>query len=61
MPVMNAVTALDADAPVAIRHRPDARVLRSATRQVVDHLALPFELVFPPEGGPIVLRWLDGE
>jgi hypothetical protein len=61
LPAMSAVTAIDDAAPVAIRYRPDARVLRVARREAADHLAIPFELVFPPEGGRIVLRWLDGE
>ena len=58
-PAMNAVTTLDPEAPVVIRYRPDARVLRASTRLAADHLAVPFELVFPPEGGRIALRWLD--
>lgn len=59
LPAMNAVTTLDPEAPVVIRYRPDARVLRASTRLATDHLAVPFELVLPPEGGRITLRWLD--
>lgn len=59
IPALKAVTNLDDGMPVVIRYRPDARVLRASTQQSADHLAVPFELVFPPEGGPVGLRWLD--